>query len=194
MQVNKTLLFCLHRPCPFPLLANCSEDAFCFFIFQAQRRKMKNVPRWRGCRGGETLNYIFYVSDMDPGKFSNNYYNKRLQPYANSLRKQMTKAETCLWKYVLRAGLMKGYSFRRQRPVLNFIADFMCKELMLIIEVDGITHTWEETVKKDEHKEAELRKAGFTVLRFPDHDVLNDIENVKRSIYNWIEDVEAATG
>ena len=89
---------------------------------------------------------------------------------------------------------MKGYSFRRQRPVLNFIADFMCKELMLIIEVDGITHTWEETVKKDEHKEAELRKAGFTVLRFPDHDVLNDIENVKRSIYNWIEDVEAATG
>ena len=56
----------------------------------------------------------------------NNYYNKNLQPHANRLRKEMTKAEACLWKYVLRAGEMKGFQFRRQRPVLNYIADFMC--------------------------------------------------------------------
>ena len=56
----------------------------------------------------------------------------------------MTKAEACLWKYVLRAGKMKSFQFRRQRPVLNYIADFMCKELMLIIEVDGITDSWED--------------------------------------------------
>ena len=83
---------------------------------------------------------------------------------------------------------MKGYSFRRQRPVLNFIADFMCKDLMLIIEVDGLTHTWEETVAKDEKREAALKSAGFTVLRFTDNEVLNDIENVKRVIAGWIED------
>ena len=52
----------------------------------------------------------------------------------------MTKAEACLWKYVLRAGQLKSYQFRRQRPILNYVADFMCMELMLIIEVDGITH------------------------------------------------------
>ena len=57
-------------------------------------------------------------------------YNKNLQPFANKNRKQMTKAEACLWKYVLR-GKQMGYFFNRQRPVLNYIADFMCKELNL---------------------------------------------------------------
>jgi len=75
----------------------------------------------------------------------NHGYNKNLQPFANKLRKEMTKAEACLWKYVLRARQLKGYQFRRQRPVLNYIADFMCMELMLVIECDGITHQWEES-------------------------------------------------
>lgn len=72
---------------------------------------------------------------------NNKHYNKDLQPFAKDLRSDMTKAEACLWKYVLKARMIKGYQFRRQRPVLNYIADFMCKELILIIEVDGITHT-----------------------------------------------------
>lgn len=76
-------------------------------------------------------------------------YNKDLQPAASRLRKEMTKAEACLWKYILRAGGMKGFTFRRQRPVLTYVADFMCKELMLILEVDGITHDHEETIQHD---------------------------------------------
>jgi len=125
---------------------------------------------------------IYYFSLMDENKYDHHNYNTQLQPYANKLRRQMTKAEACLWKYVLRAGLMKGYSFRRQRPVLHYIADFMCKELMLIIEVDGITHTWEETVAKDEQREATLKKAGFSILRFSDSEVLNNIQQVRESI------------
>jgi len=81
------------------------------------------------------------------GKNSNHFYNKNLQPNANRLRKEMTKAEACLWKYVLHAGKMKGFQFRRQRPVLIYIADFMCKELMLIVEVDGSIHQLEEVRK-----------------------------------------------
>ena len=73
-------------------------------------------------------------------KRNNYHYNKELQPLASKLRKDMTKAKACLWKYVLRAGTMMGYKFRRQRPVLNYIADFMCMELMLVIEVDGYSH------------------------------------------------------
>jgi very-short-patch-repair endonuclease len=83
----------------------------------------------------------------------------------------MTKSEACLWKYVLRARMLKGYQFRRQRPVLNFIADFMCKELSLVIEVDGNYHTWEETVEKDKIKTRAIEEAGFTLLRFTDEDV-----------------------
>jgi len=99
----------------------------------------------------------------------------------------MTKAEACLWKYVLRARNLKTYSFRRQRPVLNYIADFMCKELMLIIEVDGITHHSPEAIKKDTKRQNDLEAAGFTVLRFTDEQVLNDITAVYAFLEYWIE-------
>jgi len=120
-------------------------------------------------------------------KHDNLFYNKNLQSYANSLRKEMTKAEACLWKYVLRARQLKGFQFRRQRPVLNYIADFMCKELMLIIEVDGNTHYFEETIKKDEIRQKNLESAGFTVLRFSDEEVLNNIHAVFNYLEDWIE-------
>ncbi len=109
-------------------------------------------------------------------------YNKKLQPYANKLRKRMTKAEACLWKYGLRARQRQGYQFRRQRPVLYFIADFLCLPLKLVIEVDGITHQWEETIRRDERKDQMLQQAGFTVLRFTDDEVLGQINYVVTAI------------
>jgi very-short-patch-repair endonuclease len=115
-------------------------------------------------------------------------YNERLQPFANKLRKEMTKAEACLWKYVLRAGQMKGYQFRRQRPILNYIADFMCKELRLVIEVDGMTH--DSKLEKDEHRTDELRQAGFNVFRFTDEEVLTNIQGVAREIERIVTEIK----
>ena len=126
---------------------------------------------------------------MEKASPSNNYhYNKRLRPLASKLRKNMTKAEACLWKYILRAGKLENYKFRRQRPVLNYIADFMCLDLMLIIEVDGISHWDEETIDKDEIRQKDLEQIGFTVIRFDDDEVINDIENVERVLQGFIED------
>ena len=119
--------------------------------------------------------------------YNNHFYNKNLQPNANRLRKEMTKAEACLWKYVVRAGKMKGYGFRRQRPVLNYIADFMCKELMLIVEVDGSIHELEEVGKNDEQRQKALEEAGFTVLRFTNNEVLTNIQWVHSCLEEWIE-------
>ncbi len=120
---------------------------------------------------------------------SNNHgYNKNLQPYANALRKNMTKAEACLWKYALRASQMKGYPFRRQRPVLNYIADFMCKELKLIIEVDGITHTYEGALERDAIRQKALEKAGFRVIRFTDEELLKNMSGVRGQIERVIEE------
>jgi len=127
---------------------------------------------------------FYYIHYMKPSSSNNYNYNKSLSSKANSLRKDMTKAEACLWKYVLRAGGMKGFTFRRQRPVLRYIADFMCKELLLIIEVDGITHTYEEVVNKDKIRQADLENAGFKVIRFTDEEVLGHIN----SVYAAIED------
>ncbi len=87
---------------------------------------------------------------MDKASKSNNYYyNPGLKRYAQKLRSNGTKAEACLWYYLLKAQLFNGFKFRRQRPVLNYIADFMCFELMLIIEVDGISHEYAEQMEYD---------------------------------------------
>ncbi len=128
---------------------------------------------------------------MEQADKSNTFhYNKNLRPFANSNRKNMTKAEACLWKFVIGGRQMMNYQFRRQRPVLNYIADFMCKELMLIIEVDGITHQWEEFYKNDLIREEKLKEIGFHILRFNDDEILSDINNVIRAIEFYIKDFE----
>jgi very-short-patch-repair endonuclease len=119
---------------------------------------------------------------------TNHYYNKNLKEHARRLRKQATKAEVKLWNEVLRGRQMHGYTFLRQRPVQFFIADFMCKELMLIIEVDGFSHEWEEQWVLDQQRQKRLEELGFTVLRFTDEEVLTDIRNVERVIEVWVLD------
>jgi len=127
---------------------------------------------------------------MEPaGKQNNWYYNRNLKPLARALRKNMTKAEASLWKYGLKANKMNGFSFSRQRPVLNYIADFMCKELNLIIEVDGITHLEEEVKKQDAVKDKDLTEAGFTVLRYTDEQVLNRMDLVLKDIEKTIHHI-----
>ena len=123
---------------------------------------------------------------------SNNYaYNKALRNYANKLRKNMTKAEASLWKYILKSGKMEGFKFRRQRPILKYIVDFVCLELKLIIEIDGITHDFEAVVKNDNIRKMELENAGFTLIRFQDREVLGNLEGVAESIALIINDLKA---
>jgi very-short-patch-repair endonuclease len=124
-----------------------------------------------------------------PKNPTTNYgYNKKLRPVAHKLRGQMTKAEASLWKYVLRAGIMKGFHFRRQRPMLNYVVDFMCKELMLVIEVDGITHANDDVWINDINRQNEIENSGFTLLRFTDNEVLSNINGVFLAIEYWIEE------
>jgi very-short-patch-repair endonuclease len=120
---------------------------------------------------------------------NNNYYNKNLQPFANKLRHDMTKAEACLWRYALRANAL-GVSFRRERPIGRFIADFVCLPLKLVIEVDGVTHLYKETQEKDAQKDKELKEMGFEVLRFQDHVILNQINFVIETIKEKIEELK----
>ncbi len=118
------------------------------------------------------------------------HYNEQLQKLANQNRKEMTKAEACIWKYILSKKQLNGYQFRRQRPVLNYIADFMCKELKLIIEIDGLTHHWEKVALNDLKREEKLKEVGFHVLRFIDNDVLNNINAVEIKIREFIREIE----
>ncbi|NDK57410.1 endonuclease domain-containing protein [Pontibacter fetidus] len=114
----------------------------------------------------------------------NNNYNKNLKTFARKLRTESTKAEIRLWCELLSKG-KTGYTFLRQRPIGNYIADFMCKELKLIIEVDGYSHNFKtvEDVKRDN----ELYQLGFITLRFSDEEVIKDLPNVERIIVAYIE-------
>ena len=77
---------------------------------------------------------------------------------------------------------MNGHTFTRQRPILNFIADFKCKEKLLIIEVDGITHWTDEAIINDKIRERRLKNARFQIIRFSDWEVVNTIDLVEIKI------------
>ena len=117
------------------------------------------------------------------------YYNPKLKEYARWLRNHSTRAEKRMWKY-LKGKQMMGYDFHRQKPIDNFILDFFCHELMLGIEIDGITHQWEKTQKKDRIKENIMSKLGITILRFEDDEVMNEPDEVIGKIEKYIREYE----
>ena len=116
---------------------------------------------------------------------SNFHYNKNLKQFARNLRNEATKGERIVWFEILQNQKMKGYRFIRQRPIANYIADFFCKELMLVIEVDGFTH--DDKAVEDKIRDQQLTALGMYTLRIPDNDVFNNIENVIRTIEITIE-------
>jgi very-short-patch-repair endonuclease len=119
-------------------------------------------------------------------------YNTKLKELARQLRNNSTISEIKLWQQ-LKGKQMLGYDFHRQKPLLNFIADFYCYELQLVIELDGYSHQFEEVQIKDAFKQNQLEELGLTVLRFQDKDVLRDMNNVMRGIKNYIEVFEEHT-
>ncbi|MEM6800032.1 MAG: DUF559 domain-containing protein [Bacteroidota bacterium] len=130
---------------------------------------------------------------MEPATPKNYWrYNKKLLGNSRKLKKRMTKAEVYMWKYVLRASKMKGYKFVRQRPVLNYIADFMSKDLMLIIEIDGKYHEEAEQMERDRIREKALKNIGFHILRFKNEEVLSNISTVRMNLEDWIDKQEKA--
>ena len=97
---------------------------------------------------------------------------------ARRLRRTMTDAESLLWSK-LRGGKIYGAKFRRQVPIDRYVADFLCKELNLVIEVDGGQHA-EST--QDRLRDQAMIAAGYRVLRFWNNDVLRNIDGVLDAI------------
>ncbi|TGP20318.1 MULTISPECIES: endonuclease domain-containing protein [unclassified Mesorhizobium] len=100
---------------------------------------------------------------------------------AKSMRTAMTDAELKLWNE-LRAHRLMGLGFRRQFPIAGYIVDFACPEKKLIVEVDGSQHGDAGRPGADELRTKRLEQNGWTVLRFWNHDVIRDIDNVCQHI------------
>jgi very-short-patch-repair endonuclease len=119
---------------------------------------------------------------------NNNNYNKKLKPIARKLRKNSTKSEVNLWLKLLKARKLKGYQFLRQRPIGKYIIDIFCKELKLIIELDGMTHINNESY--DNERENYLKNLGYNFIRISDNDVMNNLNGVAMYLENWIDEYE----
>ena len=138
----------------------------------SKRLLYPNCPLEGTYRGEQTEFIRYFIKDMN-----NHYYNKNLKTKARQLRKEgVSIAERTLWSRLLRKK-QTGFKFLRQRAIGNYIVDFFCPDLKLIIEVDGNSHNTKGA--SDALRQRYLEDRGFTVIRFAEDEVLNHLENVK---------------
>lgn len=116
------------------------------------------------------------------------HYNLKLKKLASKLRKNGTLSEVLLWQE-LKGKKIYGYRFHRQKPIGNYIVDFFCHDLMLAIEIDGVSHDYdEEKFQKDRDRQKKLESLGIRFLRFSEGEVRNNMFGVMNSIRMWIEE------
>ena len=111
------------------------------------------------------------------------YYNPKLKQLARKLRNNMTLPEVILWNQL--KGRKLGFDFHRQKPIDNYIVDFFCSKLKLIIEVDGKIHI--DKGEDDITRQSKLESLGLKVLRFKASDIMKNLNDVIEIIENYIE-------
>ena len=109
-----------------------------------------------------------------------------LKEFARHNRREMTQSETVLWQ-ALRSEF-RGIKFRRQHPIGDYIADFLCLTEKLVIEVDGAYHSEPQQQQEDQWRTEFLQDKGYKVIRFTneevDADVKNVISRIKEELFN----------
>ena len=105
---------------------------------------------------------------------------------ARKLRKNQTSQERIIWN-LLRNQQFQGLKFRRQYPIGNYIVDFICKEIKLIIEIDGGQHNSEEGIEYDLKRTEYLETKGYKVIRFWNNEIDNNLEGVYQSLMDMIK-------
>jgi very-short-patch-repair endonuclease len=111
-------------------------------------------------------------------------YNPELKQRARELRKQGVLSEVLLWKE-LKGRKVLGYQFMRQKSVGEYIVDFYCSKLKLVIEIDGESH--KSRYDYNIQKQRDLESIGLTMLRFNDVDVKQNMPNVLMVVKGWIK-------
>jgi very-short-patch-repair endonuclease len=116
-------------------------------------------------------------------------YNKNLKEFSRDLRSHSTLSEILLWQK-LRASQFRGYAFNRQKLLGNYIVDFYCRKMNLVIEVDGNSHFFKESVVEDLERQNVLERMGVYFLRFSDLEVKRSMPSVLDEIGYFIDDFE----
>ena len=106
---------------------------------------------------------------------------------AQNLRSHLTEAEKILWEHL--KNHKSGFRFRRQHPMWNYVVDFYCHRLKLVIEVDGMIHLKAENQIRDLEKDDGLKNLGLQVLRYTNDEILLNRENVFLEIDSIVENL-----
>ena len=101
---------------------------------------------------------------------------------SRTLRQRMTPEKTLLWKHL--RGKQLGVSFRRQEPMGRYVADFVCCECCLVIELDGSQHL---DSQEDKVRDLDMAENGFETLRFWNSEVKSNLNVVLERIYEVIQ-------
>jgi very-short-patch-repair endonuclease len=114
------------------------------------------------------------------------YYGAKSETFAAAkiLRDNMTTCEKLLWEK-LKQKQVCGLRFRRQHPMVFFIADFYCHEVRLVIEIDGDIHIQQR--EYDDGRSAEIEKYSIKVIRFTNSEVENNINDVIKAIEDEVK-------
>jgi len=111
-------------------------------------------------------------------------YNPKLKKRAKDLRNNSTLSEVLLWLQLKNKKL--GLDFHRQKPIDNFIIDFFCPNLMLAIEIDGVSHN--DKVEYDKLRQKKLENLGVKFIRFRDEDVKKNMQGCIDFLKEWIDE------
>ncbi|MGD0753589.1 MAG: endonuclease domain-containing protein [Bacteroidales bacterium] len=115
------------------------------------------------------------------------YGNREIVRRARVLRSNMTRAEIILWSR-LRSKKINGYKFRRQQPLFDYIVDFYCDKLKLIIEVDGEIHSFSERANYDSKRDNILKINGYHIIRLSNLEIETEINSAINKIILYISE------
>jgi len=139
------------------------------------REMVSNTPLIRGDTGGLISNK----------KHTHLPYNPELTTKAQENRKKMNAPEKKFWFDILKQEPLSSYKFTKQKPILEYIVDFYCSELWIVIEIDGESHI--ENTEYDKYRTTELSELWLTVIRYTNQDVMMHTEWVYENLVSIIK-------
>lgn len=114
-----------------------------------------------------------------------NKYEPNYTQIAKILRNNMTEPEIILWHYI-RNRQVNGIKFRRQQQIGKYICDFVSLEKKIVIELDGGQHNTLDIQCKDKERDEYLKNCGYSVIRFWNDEIINNLEMVLNKIYDTV--------
>jgi len=105
--------------------------------------------------------------------------------HARVLRKKQTAAEKMVWE-ILRDRRFLNLKFRRQHPIFDFVADFYCHKLKLVVEIDGGYHGLPGQIIYDRERDLYFEDYSYNAIRFSNKNVLSDLQSVRRRLRDFI--------